>query len=195
MRSCRRYRCFSNLRQGISAHSSLGGDSGALVCSMLLPLLHSTLSGLRQPILDITPGLCFSDHPTKQRLAVGTCSYSRPGTRAICWLLRSERSFSAALGLLLSAGFRGSECRSQLKMSVPILVHLDQAPPWLRDTCVNSFWLVWAYDGSATGSLALAIATCLGCSLHRVCPLSPFSPASRIDDQSLPRGECCSSFT
>ena len=71
---------------------------------------------------------------------------------------------------------------------------LDQAPLWLSATCVNSFWLVWDYDGSATGSLALAIATCLGCSLHRVCTFSPFSPASRIDDQSLPRGECCSSL-
>ena len=128
MRFCRRYRCFSSLRQGISAQSSLGHDSGALVCSMRLTLLHATRSGLRQPILDMTPGLCFSDHPTKQMLAVGTCSYPRSRTRAICWLLRSERSFCVALGLLLSAGFGGSECRSQLKMSAPILVRFGPSP-------------------------------------------------------------------
>src|SRR5258707_15243938 len=71
---------------------------------------------------------------------------------------------------------------------------LDQAPRWLRDTCVSSLWLVRRYDGLNTGSLALSIATCWGCWLHRACSFVPFPPASRIDDQSLPRGECCSFF-
>src|SRR5437899_788137 len=57
MRFCRRYRCCSSLRQGSAAHSSLGFPSGALACSIRLTLLHSTLSDLRQHILDITPGL------------------------------------------------------------------------------------------------------------------------------------------
>src|SRR6516162_2429497 len=63
---CRRYRCRSSLRQGNAAHSSLELASGALVCSMLVTLLHSTVSGLRQHILGITPGIRFSDHPTTQ---------------------------------------------------------------------------------------------------------------------------------
>jgi hypothetical protein len=37
---------------------------------------------------------------------------------------------------------------------------LDQAPFWLVATGVNSRWLVGNYDGSRTGSLALAIAAC-----------------------------------
>jgi hypothetical protein len=133
MRFCRRYRCRSSLRQGNPAHSSLELASGALVSSMLLTLLHSTVSGLRQRILDITPGVCFSDHPTKQMLAVGTCSRFRPCVRAICWLLRSDSSFSVAVGLLLSAGFHGSEYRSRLDMSAPILVLFGPSPalvPW-----------------------------------------------------------------
>jgi hypothetical protein len=128
MRFCRRYWCFSSLRQGISAHSSLGLVSGALVCSMRLARLHSTVSGLRQHILDITPGVRFSDHPPKQMLAVGTYSYHRSDMRAICWLLRSDRSFCVAVGLLLSAGFCGGEYRSRLDMSAPILVHFGPSP-------------------------------------------------------------------
>src|SRR5438876_9912034 len=122
MRFCRRYRCCSSLRQGNPAHSSLELSSGALVSSMLLALLHSTVSGLRQHILDITPGIGFSDHPIKQMLAVGTCSCLRPRTRAICWLLRSDSSFCVAGGLLLSAGFCGGEYRSAMDLSAPILV-------------------------------------------------------------------------
>src|SRR2546428_8007898 len=61
MRFCRRYRCCSSLRQGRSAHSSLGLVSGALVCSMLLTPLHSTLSDLRQHLLGIIPGIGFGD--------------------------------------------------------------------------------------------------------------------------------------
>src|SRR5260370_4552755 len=103
MRFCRRYWCFSSLRQGISAHSSLGLSSGALVSSMRLALLHSTVSGLRQRILGITPGVSFSDHPLKQMLEVGTCSRYRFCVRALCCLLRSDSSFSVAVGLLPSA--------------------------------------------------------------------------------------------
>src|SRR5450759_1864287 len=128
MRFCRRYRCRSSLRQGNPAHSSLGPASGALVSSMRLALLHSTVSGLRQHILDITPGIGFSDHPTTQMLAVGTCSYLRPRMRAICRLLRSDSSFCVAVGLLLSAGFCGGEYRSSMDMSAPILVHFGPSP-------------------------------------------------------------------
>ncbi len=128
MRFCRRYRCCSSLRQGRSAHSSLGLVSGALVCSMLFTPLHSTLSDLRQPILGITPGIGFSDHPTRQMHAVGTCSCYRPSMRVICWLLRSDSPFSIAFRLLLSAGFCGGEYRSRGDMSAPILVHFGPSP-------------------------------------------------------------------
>jgi hypothetical protein len=133
MRFCRRYRCRSSFRQGNPAHSSLELSSGALVCSMLITLLHSTVSGLRQRILGITPGVSFSDHPTTQMHAVGTCSCLRLDVRALWWLLRSDSSFCVAVGLLLSAGFRGSEHRSRLDMSAPILVHFGPSPalvPW-----------------------------------------------------------------
>jgi membrane protease YdiL (CAAX protease family) len=99
-----------------------------LVCSMLFTLLHSTLSDLRQHILGITPGLGFSDHPTRQMHAVGTCSYHRPHMRVICRLLRSNSPFCAAFRLLLSAGFGGSEYRSRGDMSAPILVHFGPSP-------------------------------------------------------------------
>src|SRR5260370_7591850 len=94
MRFCRRYWCFSSLRQGISAHSSLGLSSGALVCSMRLALLLSTVSGLRQRILGITPGVIFSDHPLKQMLEVATCSRYRFCVRAICSFLLPHSPFS-----------------------------------------------------------------------------------------------------
>ena len=128
MRFCRWYRWCSSLRQGSAAHSSLGGASGALVSSMRLAPLHSTRSDLRQHILGITPGIGFSGHPTKQRHAVGTCSWHRPSMRAICWLLRSASPFCVACRLLLSAGFDGSECRSPRNMSAPILVHFGPSP-------------------------------------------------------------------
>src|SRR6266571_3957343 len=128
MRFCRRYRCCSSLRQGRSAHSSLGCASGALVCSMRLALLHSTRSALRQHILGITPDIGFSDHPTRQRHAVGTCSCHRPCMRVVCWLLRSDSPFCVACRLLLSAGFDGSEYRSPRNMSAPILVHFGPSP-------------------------------------------------------------------
>src|SRR5438876_2468423 len=112
MRFCRRYRCCSSLRQGISAHSSLGFESGALACSMRLALLHSIVPGLRQHILNITSGIGFSDHPSRQMHTVGTCSYFRSCMRTICWLLRSDSPFYVALGFLLSAGFLGGEYRS-----------------------------------------------------------------------------------
>ena len=128
MRSCRRYKCCSSFRQGISVHSSLGLFSGALVCSMRLALLHSTFSDLRQHILGITPDVGFSDHPTRQRHAVGTCSRYRVCVRAICWFHRSDSSFSVACRLLLSAGFGGGEDRSRRKMSAPILVRFGPSP-------------------------------------------------------------------
>jgi hypothetical protein len=128
MRFGRRYWCFSRLRQGHAAHSSRGLASGALVCSMLLTLLHSTVSALRQHILDAPPGMSFSDHPTKQMLAVGTCSRLRPRMRAICRLLRAASSFSVAFRFRLAAGFHGGECRSWLDMSAPILVHFGPSP-------------------------------------------------------------------
>src|SRR5207237_9352054 len=128
MRFCRRYRCCSSLRQGSAAHSSLGSLSCALACSIRLTLLHSTLSDLRQHILDITPGLSFSDHPIKQMRAVGTCSCSRPHMRVICWLLRSDSPFCVAFRLLLSAGFGGGEGRSRGDMSAPIRVHFGPSP-------------------------------------------------------------------
>jgi hypothetical protein len=128
MRFCRRYRCCSSLRQGKSAHSSLGCASGALVCSILLTLLHSTRSDLRQPILGVLPSIRFSDHPTRQMHAVGTCSCPRPSMRVVCWLLRSDSSFCVACRLLLSAGFDGSEYRSSGNMSAPILVHFGPSP-------------------------------------------------------------------
>lgn len=102
-----------------------------LVCSMLFTPLHSTVSGLRLRILSITPGVSFSDHPTKQGLAVGTFSPST--VRATCWLLRSDSSFSVAVDLLLSAGFHGGEYRSRMDMSAPILVQFGPSPalvPW-----------------------------------------------------------------
>jgi hypothetical protein len=161
MRFCRRYRCCSSLRQGRSVHSSLGLVSGALVCSMLCTPLHSTHSDLRQHILGITPGIRFSDHPTRQMHAVGTCSCDRPYMRVICWLLRSDSPFCVAFRSpavrRVSWGVNtdhGGICRS---LSVSIL---DQAPLWLVATCVNSVWLVNTDDGSCTDSLALAIATC-----------------------------------
>ena len=81
MRFCRWYRWCSSLRQGSAAHSSLGGASGALVSSMRLAPLHSARWDLRQHILGITPGIGFSDHPTKQRHAVGTCEcYHKSGS-------------------------------------------------------------------------------------------------------------------
>src|SRR5215813_12905399 len=92
MRFCRRYCCCSSLRQGNRAHSTRRSESGVLASSMLLTRLHSTVLGLRQHILDITPGLRFSDHPTKQRHAVGAYSCLRLSTRANCWLLRSDSS-------------------------------------------------------------------------------------------------------
>src|SRR5713226_4997464 len=116
IRFCRWYRCCSSLRQGISAHSSLGFLSGALVFSMRLALLHSIVPGLRQHILNVTSGIGFSDHPSRQMHTVGTCSYYM---RAICWLLRSDSSFCVAVGFLLSAGFIGGECRSRQGMSAP----------------------------------------------------------------------------
>src|SRR6266702_5497243 len=103
MRFRRRYRCCSSLRQGRSAHSSLGLVSGALVCSMLFTPLHSTLSDLRQHILGIIPGIVFSDHPTRQMHAVGICACYRPSMRVICWLLRSDSPFSVFFRLRLSA--------------------------------------------------------------------------------------------
>lgn len=127
MRFCRRYRCCSNLRQGKAAHSSLGRASGVLDSILLTPL-HSTRSDLRQPILGITSGIRFSDHPTRQRHAVGTCSCHRPCMRVVCWLLRSDSSFCATCRLLLSAGFDGSEYRSPGTMSAPILVHFGPSP-------------------------------------------------------------------
>ena len=96
MRFCRRYRCCSSLRQGTAVHSSLGLASGALVSSMLFTLLHSTLSDLRQHILGIAPSIGFSDHPTRQMHAVGTCSCHRPHMRVLCWLLRSDSPFCVA---------------------------------------------------------------------------------------------------
>ncbi len=119
MRFCRRYRCCSSLRQGISVHSSLELAFGALVSSMRLALLHSIVPGLRQHILDITPGVGFSDHPTGQMHAVGTCSRHQFLVRAICRLLRSDSSFFVAVGFLLSAGFSGGECRSSQRVSAP----------------------------------------------------------------------------
>src|SRR5258706_11910102 len=133
MRFCRRYRCCSSLRQGKAAHSSLGCVSGALVCSMRLALLHSTLSDLRQHILGVIPGIGFSDHPPRQMHGVGTCSCYRPFMRVICWLLRSDRSFYVAFRLLLSAGFDGSEYRSSRNMSAPILVHFGPSPALVSD--------------------------------------------------------------
>src|SRR5262249_50857157 len=98
---------------------------------MRLALLHSTLSDLRRHILGVTPSIGFSDHPSRQMLAVGTCSCHRPSMRVICWLLRSASSFCVAFRLLLSAGFSGGEYQSSRNMSAPILVLLDQAPLWL----------------------------------------------------------------
>src|SRR5260221_2704917 len=71
---------------------------------------------------------------------------------------------------------------------------LDQAPLWLSVTCVKSVWLVNIHDGSRTGSLSLARATCYGWLLHRVWSITPLPTASQLDDQSLPRGGCCSSL-
>src|ERR1700737_1641575 len=122
MRFCRWYRWCSSFRQGRSAHSSLGLASGALVSSIRLARLHSTVSGLRRHILVITPDVRFSDHPPKQMHAVGTCSRFRSHMRAICWLLRSDSSFCVTVGLLLSAGFGGGEYRSPVHMSAPILI-------------------------------------------------------------------------
>ena len=82
----------------------------------------------------------------------------------------------------------GGRCRP-LSLSI-----LDQAPLWLVAPGVNSIWLVNTDDGSRADSLSLARATCSGWFLHRVWSLTPFPPASRIDDQSLPRGEGCSSL-
>jgi hypothetical protein len=160
MRFCRRYWCCSSLRHGNPAHSSLGLASGALVSSMRLALLHSTISGLRQHILDITLGLGFSDHPTEQMHAVGTCSRSRPFERAICWLLRSDSSFCVAVGSCCPPGFVGVSTDHRYICRPLSLSSLDQASRWLHDTCVNSLWLVSCNDGSGADSLALAIATC-----------------------------------
>ena len=128
MRFCRWYRCCSNLRQGSAAHSSLGCASGALVSSMRLTPLHSTRSDLRQHILGVIPGIGFSDHPSRQMHAVGTCSCHRPSMRVLCWLLRSDSPFCVACRLLLSAGFDGSAYRSPRNMSAPILVHFGPSP-------------------------------------------------------------------
>jgi len=160
MRCCRRCWCYSSLRHGNPAHSSLGRASGALGSSMRLALLHSTVSGLRQHILDIAPGFGFSDHPTEQGHAVGTCSRSRPCERAICWLLRSDSSFCVAVGSCCPPGFVGVSTDHRYICRPLSLSSLDQAPRWLPDTCVNSFWLVRGNDGSRADSLALAIVTC-----------------------------------
>ena len=180
MRCCRWYWCRSSLRHGNPAHSSLGRASGALVSSMRLALLHSTVSGLRQRIPDITPGLGFSDHPTEQRHAVGTCSRSRPRERAICWLLRSDRSFCVAVGSCCPPGFVGVNTDHRYTCRPLSLSSLDQAPRWLNDTCVNSVWLVSGNDGSGAGSLALAIATRLRVFVASSLPLRPIS--SRFSD-------------
>lgn len=141
MRFCRRYRCCSSLRHGNAAHSSLGFSSSALVSSMRFTLLHSTLSDLRQPILGVTPSLRFSDHPSKQRHAVGTCSCYRPLMRVFCWLLRSKSSFCVALGSCCPPGVVGVNtdhsgiCRP-LSLSI-----LDQAPHWLVAVALPRFGL------------------------------------------------------
>ena len=147
MRFCRWYRCCSNLRQGSSAHSSLGFPSGALVSSMRLALLHSTVPDLRLHILVITPGVGISDHPTRQMHAVGTSSRFRSHMRVICWLLRSDSSFSVAVGSCCPPGLVGVNTDHLMKCRPRSLSILDQAPRWLNDTCVNSLWLVCDNDG------------------------------------------------
>ena len=160
MRCCRRNWCCSSLRHGNPAHSSLGRASGALGSSMRLAPLHSTRSDLRLHILGITPGIGFSDHPTKQRHAVGTCSCLRLDMRALWWLLRSDSSFCVAVGSCCPPGFVGVSTDHRYTCRPLSLSSLDQAPRWLPDPCVNSFWLVSSNDGSRADSLALAIATC-----------------------------------
>src|SRR5579883_2265544 len=142
MRFCRRYRCCSNVRQGRPAHSSLGLVSGALVSSMRLALLHSTISGLCQHILDITPSIGFSDYPSKQMHAVGTCSCLSSHMRVICWLLRSDSSFFVAVGSCSPPGFVGVNT-DHLRIVGPYPYPFWTKPRiCLRDICVNSFWLV-----------------------------------------------------
>jgi hypothetical protein len=72
--------------------------------------------------------------------------------RASRWVLRSDRSFSAALGLMLSAGFRGGDTGHPLIRQPLSLSVLDQA--------CQPLGLFNHYDGSTTCSLALAIAAC-----------------------------------
>ena len=80
-------------------------------CIIVLTLtegLHSVLSGLRLPILGITPGIGFLDHPARLPIRVSPCSgYSTILEGTQVGLLRSGCIWVVCLGSDCPPGFGG----------------------------------------------------------------------------------------
>ena len=64
-------------RLSFLGHRSLMHGMGSSAYEALLPPVTRTLPARRQPILGVTPGLCFFGHPPPQQHAVGTYSVNR----------------------------------------------------------------------------------------------------------------------
>ncbi len=112
--------------------------------------------------------------------AVGTCSCHRPHMRVICWFLRSDSPFCVAVGSCFPPGFMG--------------VNTDHQ--YICRPLSLSFWTKPRVGLLALTTVRVQVrhSNLLEVFPHRVWEFTPFPPASRIDGQSLPRGECCSSF-
>src|SRR6266852_439006 len=104
MRFCILYTCCSNFLQGSLRQLSLSGSSddfrlvlGAFISVLLLVPLSSMSPCSREPILGITPGVCFLSNPALKGMRVVPCSSYRPPTRAFLRVIPFRSSVLRAL--------------------------------------------------------------------------------------------------
>jgi hypothetical protein len=135
----------------------------------------SRVPALRQPILGITPGLCFLGHPTPSRLTAWSPAPALP-ERALDGFSRSMCPFCVALGRY---------CTPCPTHRVDTIYCATKRPngdkfPFGPAVCLSrqlAVRQVRDHDASTIPSLSLSIATCLGRHHFRlvVYPLFPLA--------------------
>jgi hypothetical protein len=148
----------------------------------------SRAPALRQPILSITPSLCFLGHPTPPMLTAWSPTPALP-ERALGGFPRSACPFSVSFRAVLYAVSHSSSGIIRLSTR---MIEWGQVPFW---ACLSAIWQVPGNDAYAPSSRILPIATCLGRRRSRLAVYPLSFPLSTIDNQSHAEGKCCLSST
>ena len=143
----------------------------------------------RQPILGITPGLCFFGHPALQQHPAGAYSVEGPASTEGCWrLLRSQFPWLTSLGRCSPPGLSAVQTGQYRGMPAPYPVPFGSSA---SASCAGSRsrWLNHTFACAAHRCLLDGIP---GCEASRVRRLSPLQT---VEDQSQAWGIRCHSCT